>query len=54
MDGTTFERAKAQGLDIQAALQKFDANPLLNAIGDAVITGPTGNNVRDLRILLAV
>jgi glycerate 2-kinase len=54
VDGTTFTRAKAQGLEIQAALQKFDANPLFNAIGDAVITGPTGNNVRDLRILLAV
>ena len=24
-----------------------------NSIGDAIITGPTGNNVRDLRILLA-
>ena len=54
VDGTTVERSKTQGFDIQAALQKFDANPLLDSMGDTIITGPTGNNVRDLRILLAV
>jgi glycerate-2-kinase len=26
---------------------------LFSALGDAIETGPTGNNVRDLRILLA-
>jgi glycerate 2-kinase len=35
------------------ALANFDAYPLLNALGDTVVTGPTGNNLRDLRILLA-
>ena len=25
----------------------------LRGLGDAVVTGPTGNNLRDLRILLA-
>ncbi|HKH99599.1 MAG TPA: DUF4147 domain-containing protein [Candidatus Sulfotelmatobacter sp.] len=52
-DGTTLERAKLQGLDARAALQKFDAYPLFSALGDAIETGPTGNNLRDLRILLA-
>src|SRR5271165_386858 len=53
VDGTTVERATQHGFNVAAALAQFDAFPLLDAIGDAIITGPTGNNVRDLRILLA-
>ena len=33
--------------------RRFDSYPLFHAIGDAIMTGPTGNNVRDLRIMLA-
>ncbi len=53
VDGSTVSRARQRGLDLAAALSQFDAFPLLESIGDAIITGPTGNNVRDLRILLA-
>lgn len=53
VDGTTVERARAAGLDVGQALQQFDAYPLFEKLGDAIMTGPTGNNVRDLRILLA-
>jgi hydroxypyruvate reductase len=42
-----------RGLDIAAALMQFNAYPLFDAIGDSIMTGPTGNNVRDLRILMA-
>jgi glycerate 2-kinase len=35
------------------ALATFSAYPLFDALGDAIVTGPTGNNLRDLRILLA-
>jgi glycerate 2-kinase len=52
-DGTTLERAKARGLDAAAHLSSFNAYPLFEALGDAIVTGPTGNNLRDLRILLA-
>ena len=52
-DGTTLSRARARGLDARAALEKFDAYPFFSALGDAIETGPTGNNLRDLRILLA-
>lgn len=52
-DGTTLERAKARGLHASAHLTRFDAYPLFEALGDAVVIGPTGNNLRDLRILLA-
>ena len=52
-DGTTLERARLKGLDAAAALEKFDAYPFFRALGDAIETGPSGNNLRDLRILLA-
>ena len=52
-DGTTLERAKARGLDLKAHLENFNAYLLFAALGDAIITGPTGNNLRDIRILLA-
>ncbi len=52
-DGTTRERAQAAGFDPQRALAGFDAHPLFAQLGDAIVTGPTGNNLRDLRILLA-
>ena len=52
-DGTTLARAKALGLDPHVHLSRFNAYPLFQALGDAIITGPTGNNLRDVRILLA-
>ena len=52
-DGTTLARAQARGLDAAAHLKAFNANPFFVALGDAVVTNPTGNNLRDLRILLA-
>jgi hydroxypyruvate reductase len=53
VDGSTVERAKGAGLDPAHALAHFDAYPLFEKLGDAIMTGPTGNNLRDLRILLA-
>jgi glycerate 2-kinase len=52
-DGTSLERGRSRGLDVQTAMTRFDAYPFFKALGDAVETGPTGNNLRDLRILLA-
>ncbi len=52
-DGSTVQRAREHCLHPSAALEKFDAYPLFHALGDAIETGPTGNNLRDLRILLA-
>lgn len=53
VDGTTLERAKARGLDVKAHFESFNAHPLFEALGDAITTRPTGNNLRDLRVLLA-
>ena len=52
-DGTTVDRARKRRLDVKAALSTFNAFPLFEALGDALVTGPTGNNLRDLRVLLA-
>jgi hydroxypyruvate reductase len=55
VDGSTLDRAARSGEANAArnALAAFNAYPLFEALGDAVMTGPTGNNLRDLRILLA-
>ena len=53
VDGTTMERAKARGLAPETYLSEFSAYTFFGKMGDAIITGPTGNNLRDLRILLA-
>jgi hydroxypyruvate reductase len=53
VDGTTVERARSRSLDAEKHLEAFNAFPFFEALGDAVITGPTGNNLRDLRVLLA-
>ncbi len=53
VDGTTMERSKKSELDVETYLRSFDAYTFFNRIGDAIVTGPTGNNLRDLRILLA-
>lgn len=60
VDGSTMFRAgkvsnsNNDGAEaIQHSLSSFNAYPLLSAIGDVVETGPTGNNLRDLRILLS-
>ena len=52
-DGTTIERARSRGLDPAASFLGYNAYPFFDALGDTIMTGPTGNNLRDLRILLS-
>jgi glycerate 2-kinase len=52
VDGTTSARGKKLGLDTETYLDGFNAYPFFQAIEDAITTGPTGNNLRDLRLLL--
>jgi hydroxypyruvate reductase len=42
----------AAGLDVPLALARCDAHPLLAAAGGLVVTGPTGTNVADVRLVL--
>ncbi len=52
-DPTTVARARAFGYDPERSLAEFNACPLFTALGDSVVTGATGHNLRDLRLLLA-
>ena len=54
VDGMTEGRAAAAGFSVARALAEFDAYSLFERLGDAIVTGPTGNNLRDLRVLLAL
>jgi glycerate 2-kinase len=52
-DGETLEMARAIGLDPAAAFRRSDAFTFFARFEDVIVTGPTGNNLRDLRILIA-
>jgi glycerate 2-kinase len=52
VDGSTLARAGGPET-LRQALAACNAFPLFDALGDSIMTGPTGNNLRDLRILLA-
>jgi glycerate 2-kinase len=51
-DSSTVSRAAAHQFSVEDSLASFDACPLFSALGDTVVTGPTGHNLRDLRLLL--
>lgn len=48
----TVARARALGLDAGAALAAHDSGRFFAALGDAIVTGPTGTNVNDLMVVL--
>jgi glycerate 2-kinase len=52
-DGETLERGKAIGLNARFMFRESDSYTYFARLGDTIVTGPTGNNLRDLRILLA-
>jgi hydroxypyruvate reductase len=52
-DGETLGRATALGMNANDYFQRSDAFSFFEKLEDAIVTGPTGNNLRDLRILLA-
>ncbi|MBS1814726.1 MAG: DUF4147 domain-containing protein [Acidobacteria bacterium] len=51
-DGDTLQNALDHGLWPRKNYADFDANPLFTTLGDVIVTGPTGNNLRDLRLIL--
>jgi hydroxypyruvate reductase len=52
-DGETQKRAQAIGLDPGDAFRRSDAFTFFARLEEVIVTGPTGNNLRDLRILVA-
>lgn len=49
---STLARARARGLCARHSLAMQDSSGFFAAIGDLVMTGPTGTNVNDLRVTL--
>jgi glycerate 2-kinase len=52
-DTTTVTRAIAFGYNPADELAAFNACPLFTSLGDTVVTGATGHNLRDLRLLIS-
>ena len=52
VDGGSAARARAAGVDIPRSLRENDSGGALAAMSDCLITGPTGTNVADVRLLL--
>jgi glycerate 2-kinase len=52
-NGATLARAQAANIDCGDFLRRSDAHTFFASLDDAIFTGPTGNNLRDLRIFLA-
>jgi len=52
VDGYTISSARKAGLEPIDFLSKHDTSGFLLAQGDAIITGPTGTNVNDLKLVL--
>jgi glycerate-2-kinase len=52
-DENTLTRAANLGLDAHDYLARSDSYSFFQQLNDAIISGPTGTNVRDLRLLLA-
>jgi hydroxypyruvate reductase len=51
-DETTLERARKLNLDAQQYLARSDSYTFFKQLNDLIVTGPTGTNVRDLRVVL--
>jgi glycerate 2-kinase len=51
-DPDTLRRAHLLGLSVEDALARFNTSPLLRALAADIVTGPSSNNLRDLRLLL--
>ena len=52
IDPTTPERAAAAGINLRDALERQDSGGFFEALGDALVTGPTRTNVNDFRAIL--
>lgn len=52
-DGGTLKKGRAARMEPKEFYARSDAFTFFDKLGDAIMTGPTGNNLRDLRILLA-
>lgn len=52
VDGASMARAAAAGIDLHDVLRRHNATPALDGIGSLVVTGATGTNVNDLKLVV--
>jgi len=52
-NGETLARAQAAGIDVRDYFRRSDSFRFFQTLDDAIVTGPTGNNLRDMRLLIA-
>jgi len=52
-DGQTLARARSIHLDPKDFFERSDSFRFFEQMGDTITTGPTGNNLRDFRLLLS-
>ncbi|MBR5752354.1 MAG: glycerate kinase, partial [Clostridia bacterium] len=51
-DGSTAEKLRARGIDINDVLMQNDSYHALKAADGLIVTGPTGTNVNDVSVAL--
>jgi len=51
VDGETTGRASLAGVDLREAVRTHSSGAAVDALGDAIVTGPTGTNVNDLFVI---
>jgi hydroxypyruvate reductase/glycerate 2-kinase len=54
VDGGTALTAREKGVDLAEAVASHNTSPALNTLGDIVVSGNTGTNVNDLKIMIVV
>ena len=54
VSGSTLDQAKWKGVNLRRALTQHNTYPVLHALKSHIVTGPTGTNVNDLYLLLAL
>jgi glycerate-2-kinase len=52
VDGSTVAAARMKGIDLYRGLAEHDVSPALMELSDLVITGATGTNVNDLKLVV--
>jgi len=52
-DGESLARAELVDMIWEGYLERSDAYSFFHKLEDAIVTGPTGNNLRDLRVLIS-
>ena len=54
VSGATLTSAERKQVDLRRALARHNTYPALRALNSHIVTGPTGTNVNDLYLLLAL